>query len=244
MIKKNILLLAFLGVAAVSASAQGYTRLQLNFAPQTMEIKDVPSEYANNDFGAGWDGMKLSTPGFGLGFIKGIELSKTKPLFLELGANANFLFKKADISEDEDYKLTAKYSFLNLAIPVNLAYRFKVSDAFSIQPFAGLNMKFNLLGKCKNEIKVDSYSFEEDLDFFSDKYEAEDGEDSEGDSFFYGDKAKRFQLGLNVGCGFNISKLYIGYTFQPDLTNYAEIKDGETYKVKTRSNVITIGLNF
>ncbi|MBE6340074.1 MAG: hypothetical protein E7069_04980 [Bacteroidales bacterium] len=242
MIKKNILLLAFLGVAAVSASAQGYTRLQLNFAPQTMEIKDVPSEYANNDFEVGWDGMKLSTPGFGLGFIKGIELSKTKPLFLELGANANFLFKKADYSEGEDYKLTTKYSFLNLAIPVNLAYRIKVSDAFSIQPFAGLNLKFNLLGKCKNEFEEDSYSFESEADFFSDKYS--EGEFSDGDSYFGGDKAKRFQLGLNVGCGFNISKLYIGYTFQPDLTNYAEIKADETYKVKTRSNVITIGLNF
>ena len=244
MIKKNILLLAFLGVAAVSASAQGYTRLQLNFAPQTMEIKDVPSEYANEDFEVGWDGMKLSTPGFGLGFIKGIELSKTKPLFLELGANANFLFKKADFSEGEDYKLTAKYSFLNLAIPVNLAYRIKVSDAFSIQPFAGLNMKFNLLGKCKYEVEEDSFSFESEENFFSDKYSVDEYGDSDGDSYFGGDKAKRVQLGLNVGCGFNISKLYIGYTFQPDLTNYAEIKADETYKVKTRSNVITIGLNF
>lgn len=231
-------------MAACSVVAQGYARLQLNFAPQVMEIKDFPEiSSSEDDEELCWDGNKLKTPGFGIGFIKGIELSKNTPLFLEVGGNLTFFHKKEKLSESEDnssFTYTDQYNFLNLAIPVNVAYRINVADAFSVQPFAGLNMKFNIMGKEKWETEeVDaknSYSASGEENFFK---------EGEEDGSIFGQKANRFQLGLNIGCGFNIAKkLYVGYTFQPDLVKYAELKGDKTYNVKTRCNVITVGLNF
>lgn len=247
---------ALLSIAIMLSSstlAQGYHRLQLNFAPQTMEVKDakMPNDY---DWGRGWDGAKFNTIGFGIGFVKGIELSKTTPLFLETGANLTYLTKesKEDINFDylisssidfmpnnDKIECTSKYKFLNLAIPINLAYRINVADAFSVQPYAGLNLKFNIVGI----EKVDwGSSVSYDIGFFT----KEKHGDVEND-YFFEEKANRFQLGLNIGCGFNIAKkLYVSYAFQPDLTKYSECYNwnGDKTKVKTRSNIISIGFNF
>ena len=249
--KINILFALAAALVAVDAVAQGYTRIQFNFAPQVMEIKDAPSEAGDVD--TGWEGAKLSTMGFGLGFVKGIALSQSTPLFLEIGGNLTFLSKsdeetkkETDYSKTYEWTTEAKYKFLNLAVPVNFAYRVNVADAFSIQPFVGVNMKFNLVGKVKYTETEDGESESYDVGFFTkEKFEGEE------QPYYFGkdddNKAKRFQLGLNVGCGFNIAKrLYVGYTFQPDLVKYAECYGGDnkTYKVKTRSNVITLGFNF
>ncbi|MBP5420243.1 MAG: hypothetical protein J6Y72_10585 [Bacteroidales bacterium] len=265
--KINILFALAAALVAVNAVAQGYTRIQFNFAPQVMEIKDVVLESGENAQ-VGWEGAQLSTPGFGLGIIKGIAISENNPLFLELGGNLTFLHKKGEDSSNESYSYgsysrtyTMKYNFFNISIPVNLAYRINVADAFSIQPFAGLNMKVNILGKAQYDYNVkystkygsDSDSGSYDLDFF-----AKTKVDDNYEQYFFGEsddhKANRFQLGLNIGCGFNIAKiLYVGYTFQPDLVKYSNAAyydyDGhdeieKTYKVKTRSNVITVGINF
>ena len=51
---------------------------------------------------------------------------------------------------------------LSLNIPVNLLYRFNITDDFSISPYFGLDFRINLLGKNKYEISYDGNTDSED----------------------------------------------------------------------------------
>ncbi len=66
--------------------------------------------------------------------------------------------------------------------------------------------------------------------------------------------AKRFQFGLNVGVGFNFGRFCLRYSFQSDLTNYATaqvvswksygVTGIRRYDVKTRCQILSLGINF
>lgn len=162
--------------------------------------------------------------GFNVGYAHGFNLKKSLPLFLELGGEFNFnsgTKKELKLSsrsgefkvDDDEYTVT----FMNIAVPVNLVYRFDVSDKFSIAPYAGLNFKINILGKQKEDGDDESESF------FN--------EDDMGKDF----KANRFQLGMNVGVNFIVSnKFSFGYRFQPDFIKYqsADINYNDDIKVE------------
>ena len=172
---------------------------------------------ANMKFDYGEFSETQNPKGAELGFIHGFGLSKNIPLFLEVGGRLQFLHLNLDDWE-EDLDITD--NFLNLSVPVVATYKFNVTDKISIAPQFGFNLKFNLVAKEKDEYKGESESYS----WFD--------EDEWGD-----DAAKRFQFGLNAGVGFSFSKFYLGYRFQPDLSEF--IKD-----VKTNANVISVGITF
>ncbi len=160
------------------------------------------------------------TKGFELGYVQGINLTTRIPLFLELGGQLTWTHSK-----DEENGITNKQTFMSIGIPVNIAYKFSFanSETISIVPFIGPNFKFNLIGIEKYNDEKISYFNKDDMG----------GEDN---------TAKRFQVGLNLGVGVNISQhLYVGYRFQPDFTRYIDLGNEEN---KTRTNYLTVGINF
>ena len=174
------------------------------------EASFVAANMKFDDYG---ESITQNPKGAELGFIHGFGLSKNIPLFLEVGGRLQFLHLNLDDWE-EDLDITD--NFLNLSVPVVATYKFNVTDNISIAPQFGFNLKFNLVAKEKEEYKGESESY----------------------SWFDGDDAaKRFQFGLNAGVGFSFSKFYLGYRFQPDLSEF--IKD-----VKTNANVISVGITF
>lgn len=127
------------------------------------------------------------------------------PLFLQFGPEVNWL----TYSENN-----ARETVMNLATPLNLAYRIGLSDNLYLEPFAGVSARVNLVGKL-------TYDGKEVADFFDDL------------------DAKRFQMGLNVGLGLNFNGKYLGYRYNHDLMNYLSAINS-----KTDYHFFTIGFNF
>lgn len=197
--------------AQLTNDIEGYRRFEASFLAQRTNF----------------DGECVKTKGFELGYIQGINITTKRPLFLELGGQLAFSHDKDEINKvGADY--TDKYTFMSIAIPINVAYKFTFtnSDNFTIVPFIGPNFKFNLIGKNKCEGDHD-YK----ISFFN-----------KDDMYGKDNTAKRFQVGLNLGFGVNIlERLYVGYRFQPDFAKYIKHDD---FKVKTKANYITFGVNF
>lgn len=152
--------------------------------------------------------------GISAAWTKGIAISKTTPLFIETGLGLNYAWK----SEDE-YKI----NWLTATIPVNLVYKYEISDGIKLAPFAGIYLRGNLLGEMNID---DDYSqYRDDVNFFDDY---KDG----------GLEASRFSFGWNIGVGVEINKFYLGLSYGSDLNEFVEDAD----KIGTLS--ATVGFNF
>lgn len=198
-------------IAAIAALFSTNANAQLK--NDTEGYQRYEASFVAQKFDWGHD-AETKLKGFELGYINGINLTTKLPLFLELGGQLTWTHANDDIMVGE-----IKHTFMSLAIPVNAAYKlaFASSETVTIVPFIGPNFKFNLIGKEKYDGEKFSYLSKDDM----------------GD-----DRAKRFQVGMNLGVGVNINKtLYIGYHFQPDFADYL---DG----VKAKTNYITVGVNF
>lgn len=146
----------------------GWQRVTVSFNP----VKITPDD---DDI----DPLKMT--GISVGYAKGFNIAKQLPLFLEAGINAQFAFKTIDSEDAEDlgwgeggsiggYDIETKYSTLNLNIPINLAYKFTFNNGkTSLVPYAGINFKFNILGKRKYNLEDPGKlkgSYEDEDDFW------------------------------------------------------------------------------
>ncbi len=160
-----------------------------------------------------FDGDRETYFGGHLGYQRGINLTKDRiPLFLQLGAEA--VYETGATDSYIGSPGDQRYHFMNVAVPVNVSYRFG-KENFSVEPFLGMNFRGNIIGKLKL------------------------GDSGEKDFFDY--DANRFQLGMNVGVGFNINKFYVGYKFTPDFTEYLS---GFFSESKSSYHHFSLGFNF
>ena len=133
----------------------------------------------------------------------------------------------SDSVEDDydDYEVEQKLTTLNLAVPVNVAYQFAVGENFTIEPFVGLNLKFNALADLK----------------FTETYDGD--EESESISMFDKDldkdaRWKRFQLGWHVGANLLLqNKYYLNLQYGTDFMAICK-------KTNTSTFSVGLGLNF
>ena len=196
--------MAIAAVMSLSASAQlissntvthkkgnGYSRLSVSYT----SLSNI-----------GEDGMS----GISAAWTKGIAISKTTPLFIETGLGLNYAWK----SEDE-----YKTNWLTATVPVNLVYKYEITDGIKLAPFAGFYLRGNLVGNTSSDY------FDEDISFFDDY---EDG----------GFEASRFSFGWNIGVGVDINKFYLGISYGSDFNEFVEDAD----KIGTFS--ATVGFNF
>ena len=193
---KNILSLAVLSLLFFSVKAKSvcdnYGRLYVGFS--TLSVDNSNSDNDN---------------GFHLGYVYGANVTgHKKPVFLQLGIEYNLVTQaESDVRE----------TFSNVEIPLNLTYKFKVSDYCSFEPLVGISWRFNASAKISNDSKK--------LDYLSDL------------------DAHPFQFGVNVGAWLCFDKCSFGYRFNPDLTNFLD-KKSVGKDLKTRYHFISIGLNF
>ena len=184
--------------------------------------------------------------GFSLGYLESIPLGDI-PLYIEFGGAVQYFFKSRDAHEtgfdpayydDDDWydyyddfggssHNKVKFSMLSVKIPVDVMYSFDVSDGLSIQPYAGIYTRINIIGKEKIG--------DESINIFS--------KDDMGDDGAY----NRFQAGLQAGCKFRIGQKFtagIGYfrDIAPKFFKYKE--HGYDSSVILHGLDITLGLNF
>ncbi len=225
--KRTILATLAMAAVAINASAQlknnsdGYNRIQASFAAGRVTESIDGSE-------------NLNTRGASLSYISGVNLTTKIPLFLEIGGRLTFTKGSDDVKgydEEDDNELLYKYeqtnTLMDISVPCNLAYKIAFySSGVEIIPFFGPNFKFNLIGKQKTKEMKYGETTETTCSFYD--------EDDMGDN-----KAKRFQFGLNLGVGFRLNSIYLGYQIQPDLSPYVKF---DNYKLKTFSQLVSLGI--
>lgn len=142
-----------------------------------------------------------SAHGWSMGYIHGFNIVESQPLYLELGGEFVFNFKKLnEPTITKDFKLThtvATYRGYSLIVPVNVTYKIPFGRSnVSLSPFTGFTFKGNL--KAKEYIDNKSYDFF-DKDLMGKDY-----------------KWKRFQAGWQVGANLDIDAFYIGLHYGLD----------------------------
>lgn len=159
----------------------------------------------------------LDLSGAAINFTHGLPLSSDIPLFLEIGGTLSWL----QYSESEHgYK--DEFTVIDASLPVNLTYKINISDEFSIVPFVGPNARFNIVATEKFSEGARSESFS-----LFDKNDLE----------YKDDLWNRFQIGGQVGIGFNFNKFYAGYQYQWNLTDLSK-------NMTLSRNSISVGINF
>lgn len=213
----NLKKLIFVSAIALSSSlvsaqdiSRGFTRIYGGAA--FMNMQDADSDETDK--------------GFQIGVARYFNLAGGNlPVYLQLGAEYNYL----TYSDTED-GIEGKETVANIAIPVNLVYRFGFEHNAFMEFSAGPNFRINTTGKLKVSNSYDSAT----LDFFDDF------------------EARRFQFGLNAGVALTFSRVSLAYRFNPDLMDYVdkdkleEKYDQDMGEVKTKStyHFITLGFTF
>lgn len=165
----------------------------------------------------------ISFNGISLGYSKAFSLSQTTPLFLEAGAGLQYSFYSEDY-EDYNYEGEIKFSMFSVKAPVNLTYKFDMSDGFSLCPFAGVTLRYNLSGKMKYE---DEDGDGDDINIFD-----KDDMGSKDATF------KRFQIGWQIGVNAHIGDSFIlGASYGTDFSEICK-------KMKISTVSLTAGLKF
>lgn len=172
-------------------------------------------------------------------------------MFVEVGGNFNFGFgsEKGEKVEyaGEWFQSKQKMTNINLRVPVNFVYRFNVSDDFKIAPYVGINFKLNLVTKYKDTF---------DSSLSKDVLEAAGIEEGDWVNVYSDSKENmgdgdytwnRFQMGWQIGVGFEYQKYYLGVQYGTDFIPAYSHKfewDGGSSKPKINSQALKISLGY
>lgn len=224
------------GISEKSGIIRDYNRVGLSYNNDAYNLDNGAKE----DFE--WE-SNPSLNGLGINYVHGFKLSSVLPMFVEVGANVNFNFGSFKLFDESYggtiYSFKAKMQNINLQVPVNYVYRFNVSEDFSIAPYLGVNLKMNVIGKIKEMVEAT-------IGGQTEKEEAEwqnlySSDDMEGEAW------NRFQIGWQVGVGFQYSKIYLGVQYGTDFIpaySYSESYEGDTYKGKINTSSLKINLGY
>jgi opacity protein-like surface antigen len=151
------------------------------------------------------------------------------PLFLTPGAAVQWFFKSTEEKEvygNNTYTYKTKFNMISAKIPINVMYSFEVSEAFRIEPYAGIYGRINIWGQSKD----DDHSFN-----IFDKDEVGEAQ-----------QAKRFQLGWNAGVNFRITDAFtVGAGYYMDFMKFQDYEYKEhKFSTNFQGFDITLGLNF
>lgn len=236
-------------VMAFSATAQTTSQMLSNgtsaatpFVPE-FQYHRVSFSYAPEFIG----GETVS--GIAFGYTYGANCSRTYPFFFEIGMSLNYNFKTFDgafgysmvsvddlddldkylnmdyddfLNQDWDHTsdLKMKFNMLSWNIPINFGYRYSINENLSIDPYIGLNFKFNILAQGDIESKAN------DNDYLNNA--ASDIINDMGSINFLnkddmmGMQWKTFQMGWHIGAGVNYKRLYLGLRYGTDFIKIAE----------------------
>lgn len=184
---KKLFLMAIAAFMTVGASAQLISSNTFT-QRESSNYSRLNLSYQSMDFG-----FDDSFSGFGLSCIRGISVSSSSPIFVETGLGMTYAFHSED-----DYDLEEK--FLSIEVPVNLTYKWAVTDDVNLAPFVGVYFRGNILGRSEIE-DYDDVDWYDDLD------------------------AKRFSFGWNIGLGLEYSSLYLGVSYGADMNELIEDVD-------------------
>lgn len=186
-------------------------------------------------------GKGLGLNGFGLQYTYGLGITD-HPMNIEFGLNWSMVFGSKNYKDipftgyGED--INTHINLMRLNIPVSYIYHFPVMGKFSIAPYAGIDLRFNLLSKMS--IKYTEY--------INGDY-ADEGKDSFSlfnKSEMDGHPAKRFQLGWHIGVRFEYRmKYFLSLQYGTDFVRFYNHTLGEANAhINTGNLALSLGYYF
>lgn len=179
-------------------------------------------------------GLSEKLNAFSIGYNRAINLTPSAPLYLEIGAALQYAFYSDEVGQDDYEGVTLKYTgnMLTAKVPVSLLYHVAIPNSdFAIEPFAGIDFKYNIIGTAKHEVTYkyngETKKDEDKLDNIFDKKDCD------------GHQANRFQAGWHVGANFVYKKAFIGISYGQD---FSKFHDDIDLKFNTLS--ATLGCRF
>lgn len=179
-------------------------------------------------------GLSDKLNAFSIGYNRAINLTPSTPLYLEVGAALQYAFYSDEVDLDDYRETTLKItgSMLTAKIPVSLLYHVAIPNSdFAIEPFAGIDFKYNIIGTAKSKETYNYYGEtkkdEDKIDNIFDKKDCD------------GHPANRFQAGWHVGANFVYKKAFIGISYGQD---FSKFHDDIDLKFNTLS--ATLGCRF
>ena len=238
---------ALLLTVSTGASAQSASSSSGSNSGNNEGWSSVWAEYGISKITNDWDSdLDRDFNAVSIGFSKAFGLSKNQPLFVEagLGFQYSFYSETTDVPNFEgiydddrydEYPLPGNYktkvNMFSLKIPVNLIYKYDFpNSSFSIAPFVGVALRYNISGKLKEEAKYyldeiyDDEDYDEDLyyDYFDDEYNEDFNLFDEKDMGKNG-VWKRFQIGWNIGVKAMYKNKYsIGVAYSSDFSEISK----------------------
>lgn len=175
-------------------------------------------------------GLSEKLNAFSIGYNRTINLTPSAPLYLEIGAALQYAFYSDEVGQEVTLKYTG--NMLTAKVPVSLLYHVAIPNSdFAIEPFAGIDFKYNIIGTAKREVTYKYYDEtkkdEDKLDNIFDKKDCD------------GHQANRFQAGWHVGANFVYKKAFIGISYGQD---FSKFHDDIDLKFNTLS--ATLGCRF
>ncbi len=174
-----------------------------------------------------------------LGYSRAFSVSRDLPLFVEGGLGVQYSYDKETIKSNETANVyhTYKYKVFSAVAPAHLLYRWDIpSSKLSLMPFAGLNFRFNIIGRRRIEAaQIGENSIQnfgkKSCDVFENYIDA--------DNETYNNKAwNRFQWGWDFGVKLQYDKRYtIGLSWGREFNDFAQ-------NSKIRSRAITLEYAF
>lgn len=161
-------------------------------------------------------GLSEKLNAFSIGYNRAINLTPSTPLYLEVGAALQYAFYSDETTEknhDEEGTLKFTANMLTAKVPVSLLYHIDIPNSdFAIEPFVGIDFKYNIIGTAKSEEAYKYYGEtkkdEDKIDNIFDKKKCD------------GHQANRFQAGWHVGANFVYKKAFIGISYGQDFSKF------------------------
>lgn len=232
----KIKLLSLIALFAVSNSVSAQYYDSKNWKTEYHELGGgwgtVWAEYNPSVFKVDVSGAdNQSATGISLGYSQAFPLITDGFLFLEAGLGAQYTFYSDDENQTIDgYKVKVEedFSMWSLKLPVNLLYKFEIGNSgFSLSPFAGLTLRYNISAQIKAKASADGESYSEKYNLF--KKSDMGGSDNTWN---------RFQVGWQAGLKAIISKSFmISASYGTDFTEIAE-------KTKLQTATVSLGYCF
>ncbi len=170
-------------------------------------------------------GGSLDFNGIGAGYSKAFSLSASVPFFIEAGAGLQYMWKKTTDywgESGKEEKLSTTIDMLSVKIPVNLGYKFQISNGnIAFLPYAGLTVRGNIFAYMRAD--------KEKLNLLDEKATL--------DAEIPGWRRLQFcwQAGLNV----HFNRILLGVSYSKDISKLAE---GNSLRLSAAS--VTVGYCF
>lgn len=221
--KKLVFVLALTSAVALSSKAQVYVQGGLNLANIT---KTTDGQTEDNNI----------LPSFNVGILGRFDLS---PMFdLESGLLLSGHGSKAETYFTNGNYVKTKFNPLYLQVPLNAVVKLPMGGNSNVFFHAGPYAAMGIGGKSKRESQIFGINTKEESSI---QFSNDDPLTSEQEDAAY-NKLKRFDLGLNVGGGFQFQHLILKVNYGLGFTKINSTEDNNTDNDKNKYRTLSFSV--